>query len=150
MPRREAMILRDLCIAAARGLRAALRAGRARDTRPSPPPACLIRGPGRGAESSTMTKHAVVIAGGSPTALMAAELALAHVGVAIVERRTSQAVPGMRAGGLHTRTIEVLFRHPDTLYVASEVGDRPECGGIRGAPWHRAHARAAGSSRLHR
>jgi 3-(3-hydroxy-phenyl)propionate hydroxylase len=50
-----------------------------------------------------------VIAGGGPTGLMlAAELALARIDVAIVERRTSQEVPGRRAGGLHARTIEVL------------------------------------------
>ena len=56
-----------------------------------------------------MTKHAVVIAGGGPTGLMlAAELALARVDVAIVERRASQDLPGSRAGGLHSRTIEVL------------------------------------------
>jgi 2-polyprenyl-6-methoxyphenol hydroxylase-like FAD-dependent oxidoreductase len=56
-----------------------------------------------------MTEHAVVIAGGGPTGLMlAGELALAGVDVAIVERRASQALPGSRAGGLHARTIEVL------------------------------------------
>ncbi len=56
-----------------------------------------------------MTDHAVVIAGGGPTGLMVAgELALAGVDVAIVERRASQDLDGSRAGGLHARTIEVL------------------------------------------
>jgi 3-(3-hydroxy-phenyl)propionate hydroxylase len=56
-----------------------------------------------------MTEHAVVIAGGGPTGLMlAGELALAGVDVAIVERRASQDLPGARAGGLHARTIEVF------------------------------------------
>jgi 2-polyprenyl-6-methoxyphenol hydroxylase-like FAD-dependent oxidoreductase len=56
-----------------------------------------------------MTEHAVVVAGGGPTGLMlAGELALAGVDVAIVERRTNQDVDGSRAGGLHSRTIEVL------------------------------------------
>jgi 2-polyprenyl-6-methoxyphenol hydroxylase-like FAD-dependent oxidoreductase len=56
-----------------------------------------------------MAQHAVVIAGGGPTGLMlAGELALARVDVAIVERRESQDLPDHRAGGLHSRTIEVL------------------------------------------
>jgi len=56
-----------------------------------------------------MTEHAVVIAGGGPTGMMlAGELALAGVDVAIVERRVSQELAGSRAGGLHSRTIEVL------------------------------------------
>ena len=56
-----------------------------------------------------MTGHAVVITGGGPTGMMlAGELALAGVDVAIVERRVSQDLTGSRAGGLHARTIEVL------------------------------------------
>ncbi len=55
------------------------------------------------------TRHAVVIAGAGPTGLMlAGELALAGIDVAIVERRASQALAGSRAGGLHARTLEVL------------------------------------------
>jgi 3-(3-hydroxy-phenyl)propionate hydroxylase len=53
--------------------------------------------------------HAVVIAGGGPTGMMlAGELALAGVDVAIVERRADQELESSRSGGLHSRTIEVL------------------------------------------
>src|SRR5215207_6980457 len=56
-----------------------------------------------------MTDHAVVIAGGGPAGMMlAAELALAKVDVAIVERRPDHVLAGSRAGGFHSRTIEVL------------------------------------------
>jgi 3-(3-hydroxy-phenyl)propionate hydroxylase len=56
-----------------------------------------------------MIEHAVVIAGGGPTGMMlAGELTLAGVDVAIVERRASAELVGSRAGGLHSRTIEVL------------------------------------------
>lgn len=54
-----------------------------------------------------MTDHAVVIAGGGPTGLMLAG-ALAGVDVALVQRRTSQDLPGSRSGRLRSRTIEVL------------------------------------------
>lgn len=56
-----------------------------------------------------MTEHAVVIAGGGPAGMMlAAELALAKVDVAVVERRPDHVLVGSRAGGFHSRTIEVL------------------------------------------
>src|SRR5438105_12393327 len=56
-----------------------------------------------------MAEHAVVVAGAGPTGLMlAGELALAGVDVAIVERRADQELIGSRARGLQSRTIEVL------------------------------------------
>src|SRR5688572_18372409 len=62
----------------------------------------------RGARTR-MTEHAVVIAGGGPAGMMlAAELALAKVDVAVVERRRDHVLAGSRAGGFHSRTIEVL------------------------------------------
>jgi 2-polyprenyl-6-methoxyphenol hydroxylase-like FAD-dependent oxidoreductase len=67
----------------------------------------FIRFPVR--RGAAMTEHAVVIAGAGPTGLMlAGELALAGIDVVIVERRASQDLDGSRAGGLHSRTIEVL------------------------------------------
>src|ERR1700730_3797424 len=57
----------------------------------------------------TMRDADVLIAGAGPTGLMlAGELALAGIDVAIIERRPSQDLAGSRAGGLHSRTIEVL------------------------------------------
>ena len=55
------------------------------------------------------SQHAVVISGAGPTGLvLAAELALAKIDVAIVERRPDQKLAGTRAGGLHARTIEIF------------------------------------------
>jgi len=63
----------------------------------------------RSDRGAAMTDRAVVIVGAGPTGMMlAGELTLAGVDVAIVERRASQQVDGSRAGGLHARTIEVL------------------------------------------
>src|SRR6476659_3291014 len=56
-----------------------------------------------------MANHSVVIAGGGPTGLMlAGELAVAGVDVAVVERRPNQTLSGARALGITARTIEVL------------------------------------------
>ncbi len=56
-----------------------------------------------------MTQHSVLIVGGGPTGMMlAAELALANTDVVIMERRPNQSLTGSRAGGLHSRMIEVL------------------------------------------
>src|SRR5688500_5393293 len=54
-------------------------------------------------------RHAVVIAGGAPAGmLLAAEVALAKGDVAVVGRRPDHVLAGSRAGGFHSRTIEVL------------------------------------------
>ena len=88
-----------------------------------------------------MTEHAVVIVGGGPTGLMlAGELTLAGVDVAVVERRVTQELDGTRAGGLHPRTIEELDQrgiaerflsagqpHPAAgfAYIRLDVSDLP-------------------------
>src|ERR1700726_2979921 len=57
----------------------------------------------------TLRDADALIAGAGPTGLMlAGELALAGIDVAIVERRANQDLAGSRAGGLHSRTIEIL------------------------------------------
>jgi 2-polyprenyl-6-methoxyphenol hydroxylase-like FAD-dependent oxidoreductase len=79
-----------------------------------------------------MTEHAVVIAGGGPTGLMlAGELALAGVDVAIVERRASQDLSGSRAGGLHSRTIEVL----DQRGIADRFLSQGQVAQVAGFAW---------------
>jgi 2-polyprenyl-6-methoxyphenol hydroxylase-like FAD-dependent oxidoreductase len=55
------------------------------------------------------SNHAVLIVGAGPTGMtLAAELALADVDVAIIERRESSELESARAGGLHSRTIEAF------------------------------------------
>ena len=81
-----------------------------------------------------MAEHAVVIAGGGPTGLMlAGEVALAGVDVAIVERRASQDVSGSRAGGLHSRTIEVL----DQRGIADRFLSQGQVAQVAGFAWIR-------------
>ncbi|MDP9202014.1 MAG: FAD-dependent monooxygenase [Gemmatimonadota bacterium] len=81
-----------------------------------------------------MTEHAVVIAGGGPTGLMlAGELALAGVDVAIVERRASQDLLGSRSGGLHSRTIEVLDQRGIADRFLSQ-GQAMQVAGFAGTP----------------
>ncbi len=81
-----------------------------------------------------MAEHAVVVAGGGPTGLMlAGELALAGVDVAIVERRAGQDLTGSRSGGLHSRTIEVL----DQRGIADRFLSQGQVAQVAGFAWIR-------------
>ncbi len=81
-----------------------------------------------------MTDHSVVIAGGGPTGMMlAAELTLAGADVVVLERRTTHELPGSRAGGLHSRTIEVLDQRGVADRFLSE-GQTVQAGGFSSVP----------------
>lgn len=81
-----------------------------------------------------MTDHAVMIAGAGPTGLMlAGELALAGVDVAIVERRVGHDRIASRAGGLHSRTIEVL----DQRGIADRFLSQGKVAQVAGFAWIR-------------
>jgi 3-(3-hydroxy-phenyl)propionate hydroxylase len=84
--------------------------------------------------------------------MLAGELALAGVDVAVVERRTSQDLDGSRAGGLHSRTIEVLDQrgvaerflsagqeHPSVgyAYIPLDISDFPTRHNYLLALWQR-------------
>ncbi|HEY6875436.1 MAG TPA: FAD-dependent monooxygenase [Candidatus Dormibacteraeota bacterium] len=80
------------------------------------------------------SEHAVVVAGGGPTGMMlAAELALAGVDVAIVERRANQDLTGRRAGGFQSRTIEVF----DQRGVADRFLSQGQVAQVAGFAWIR-------------
>src|SRR5260221_3209465 len=82
-----------------------------------------------GSDLMTMQGTDVLIVGAGPTGLMlAGELALAGVDVAIIERRASQDLAGSRAGGLHSRTIEVLDQRGIADRFLSEGQVMPNAG----------------------
>ncbi|WP_298585031.1 FAD-dependent monooxygenase [uncultured Kocuria sp.] len=81
-----------------------------------------------------MDEHAVVVVGGGPTGLMlAGELALAGVDVVVLERRAGQDLVGSRAGGLHSRTIEVLDQRGIADRFLAE-GTTAQVAGFGGVP----------------
>jgi 2-polyprenyl-6-methoxyphenol hydroxylase-like FAD-dependent oxidoreductase len=84
--------------------------------------------------TAAATEHAVVVAGAGPTGLMlAGELALAGVDVAIVERRANQDLVGVRALGLHSRTIEVF----DQRGIADRFLAKGQTAQVAGFAWIR-------------
>jgi 3-(3-hydroxy-phenyl)propionate hydroxylase len=81
-----------------------------------------------------MTEHAVVIVGEGPTGLiLAGELALVGVDVAIVERRANQDLVGLRLGGLHSRSIEILEQRG----MVDRFSRRVRCSQSAGFAWIR-------------
>lgn len=81
-----------------------------------------------------MAGHDVVIAGGGPTGMMlAGELALGGIDVAIVEKRPNQDLAGSRAGGLHARTLEVL----DQRGIADRFLAEGQAAQVAGFAWIR-------------
>ncbi len=83
--------------------------------------------------------------------MLAGELALAGVDVAIVERRLDQELAGLRAGGLHARTIEVLDQRGIADRFLAE-GQKAQVAGYASTPRARycsISARPAGSTSSH-
>ena len=81
-----------------------------------------------------MTDHDVIIVGAGPTGLMlASELKLVGVDAAIVERRPTQDIAGLRAGGLHSRSIELLDQRgiADRFLAEGQVAQVAGFAGVR-------------------
>src|SRR3982751_1293898 len=80
-----------------------------------------------------MHEHAVVIAGGPTGLMLAGELALAKIDVAVVERRPDQELSGARALGISARTIEVLDQRgiADRFLAAGQTAQVRGCGATR-------------------
>ncbi|MGH7685819.1 MAG: FAD-dependent oxidoreductase [Candidatus Dormibacteria bacterium] len=80
-----------------------------------------------------MGEHAVVIVGAGPTGMMlAAELALAGVDVAVVEMRAAVDRESSRAGGLQSRTLEVLDQRgvADRFVAQGQTAQVASFGGV--------------------
>ena len=73
----------------------------------------------------------VIVVGSGPTGMMlAGELALAGVDVSIVERRPTSELVGSRAGGFHSRTIEILDQRgiADRFLAAGQIAQTARFG----------------------
>ena len=76
--------------------------------------------------------NVLIVGAGSTGLMLAGELALAGVDVAIVERRASQDLVGSRAGGLHARSIEIL----DQRGLADRFLSQGKLAQIAGFAWN--------------
>ncbi|WP_249336098.1 FAD-dependent monooxygenase [Sinomonas gamaensis] len=82
--------------------------------------------------NADMAGHQVVVVGAGPTGLMlAGELALAGIDVAILERRENQDLVGQRALGFLSRTIEVF----DQRGIADRFLEQGKIGQVGGFAW---------------
>jgi glycine/D-amino acid oxidase-like deaminating enzyme len=77
-------------------------------------------------KGARMAEHDAVIVGAGPTGLMlAGELALTGMDVAVIERRLDRNLVGSRAGGMTPRTIEVLDQRGIAVWPGRGAGWNP-------------------------